>query len=217
MYCQALSGNTRVSARLQRLSSTVYHNGGLQMKDDQLMFEDRAAFRKWLDQNHQKCPGIWLVFSKDAEIKALTANEALEEALCFGWIDGQLKSLGAKEYLKRFTPRRKRSVWSERNRMLARKLITEGAMTDAGRAAIAQAQEMGTWDKPKPEPISEVQTGILTDKLSGCGIALTNFQNMSASVRRTYTAFYLAAKSEDTRKRRLEQIIERLRENKKPM
>jgi len=187
------------------------------MKDDQLVFENRAAFREWLVQNHQKSPGIWLVFSKDAEMRTLTANEALEEALCFGWIDGQLRSLGAKEYLKRFTPRRKRSVWSERNRKLAQKLTEEGAMTAAGRAAIAQAQELGTWDKPKPAPISEVQVEILTDALSGSGIALTNFLNMSASVRRTYTAFYLAAKSEDTRKRRLEQIIERLKENKKPM
>lgn len=187
------------------------------MKDDQLVFENRAAFRKWLVQYHQKSPGIWLVFSKDAEIKTLTANEALEEALCFGWIDGQLQSLGAQQYLKRFTPRRKRSVWSERNRKLAQKLTTDGAMTAAGRAAIAQAQELGTWDKRKPAPISEVRIGILTDALSGSRKALTHFLNMSVSVRRTYTAFYLAAKSEDTRKRRLEQIIERLRENKKPM
>lgn len=187
------------------------------MKDDELVFESRAAFRNWLVQNHQKSPGIWLVFSKDAEITTLTANEALEEALCFGWIDGQLQSLGAKKYLKRFTPRRTRSVWSERNRKLAQKLIEEGAMTPAGQAAIAQAKELGTWDKPKPAPISEEQVGILTEALSGSGTALTNFLNMSASVRRTYTAHYLAAKSEDTRKRRLEQIIERLKENKKPM
>jgi uncharacterized protein YdeI (YjbR/CyaY-like superfamily) len=195
----------------------LFGNGEWKMKDDQLVFENRAAFRKWLVQNHQKSPGIWLVFSKDAEIKTLTANEALEEALCFGWIDGQLQSLGAKEYLKRFAPRRKRSVWSERNRKLAQKLTKEGAMTAAGRTAIAQAQELGTWDKPKPAPISEVQIGILTDALSGSRKALTNFLNMSASVRRTYTAFYLAARNGDTRKRRLERIIERLKENKKPM
>lgn len=187
------------------------------MNDDQLVFRNRAAFRKWLDRNHQESPGIWLVFSKDASIKTLTANEALEEALCFGWIDGQLRSLGAGEYIKRFTPRRKRSVWSERNRKLAEKLTKEGAMTAAGLDAIAQARELGTWDKPKPAPISEAQIGILTDALSGSRKALTNFQNMSASVRRTYTTFYLAARSEETRKRRLEQIIERLKENKKPM
>ncbi|MDD2762372.1 MAG: YdeI/OmpD-associated family protein [Opitutaceae bacterium] len=187
------------------------------MKDDQLVFENRAAFKKWLAKNHQNSPGIWLVFGKDGKLKTLTANEALEEALCFGWIDGQFQSLGAEKYLKRFTPRRKGSVWSERNRKLAQKLIEEGAMTAAGQAAIAQAQEGGTWDRPKPAPISEVQVGILTEALSGAGKALTNFLNMSPSVRRTYTGFYLEAKKEDTRKKRLERIIERLKQNKKPM
>jgi uncharacterized protein YdeI (YjbR/CyaY-like superfamily) len=187
------------------------------MKDDQWVFENRAAFRKWLVKNHQTCPGVWLVFGKDGKLKTLTANEALEEALCFGWIDGQLQSLGGEKYLKRFTPRRKGSVWSERNRKLAQKLAAEGAMTPAGQAAIAQAQKMGTWDRSKPAPVSEAQIGILTEALSGTGKALTNFVNMSPSVRRTYTGFYLAAKKEDTRKKRLERIIERLKENKKPM
>ena len=187
------------------------------MADDRMVFESRNAFREWLAQNHQNSPGIWLVLGKCAEVKTLTANEALEEALCFGWIDGQLQSLGEKEYLKRFTPRRKRSVWSERNRKLARKLINEGVMTAAGQAAITRAQELGTWDAPKPEPVSEADVGILTEALSGSSAALTNFLSMSASVQRTYAASYLDAKSEDTRKRRLERIIERLRENRKPM
>ncbi|MFA5264806.1 MAG: YdeI/OmpD-associated family protein [Opitutaceae bacterium] len=187
------------------------------MKDDQLVFKNRAAFRKWLAKNHRNCPGIWLVFGKDCKLRTLTAHEALEEALCFGWIDGQLQSLGAEKYLKKFTPRRKGSVWSERNRELAQKLIADGTMTAAGQAAIAQAQKMGTWDRPKPTPILEAQVGILTEALSGTGQALTNFLNMSLSVRRTYTGFYLSAKMEDTRKKRLERIIERLKENKKPM
>jgi len=187
------------------------------MKDDQLVFENRAAFRKWLVKNHQKSLGIWLVFGKDGKLKTLTANGALEEALCFGWIDGQLQSLGAEKYLKRFTPRRKGSVWSERNRKLAQKQTEDGAMAAAGKAAIAQAQKMGTWDRPKPAPISEAQVRILTEALAGTGNALTNFLDMSPSIRRTYTGFYLSAKKEDTRKKRLERITERLKENKKPM
>ena len=115
------------------------------MTDDPLVFENRAAFRKWLVKNHQNSPGIWLVFGKGGKVKTLSAHEALEEALCFGWIDGRLQSLGAETYRKRFTPRRKGSVWSERNRKLAQKLIEEGAMTAAGHAAIARAQEGGTW------------------------------------------------------------------------
>jgi uncharacterized protein YdeI (YjbR/CyaY-like superfamily) len=187
------------------------------MKNDQLMFENRKAFRNWLVRNHGANPGIWLVFGKGGQVKTLTANEALEEALCFGWIDGQLQSLDAQRYLKKFTPRRKASVWSERNRKLAEKLIDEGRMTDAGHAAIARAKEKGTWDRPKPEPIKEAQIDVLTQALVGAPKALANYLNMSPSVKRTYAAGYLAAKKEDTRKKRLEWIIGRLNENKKPM
>lgn len=165
------------------------------MNDDPLVFGNRAAFRGWLVENHQKCPGIWLMLGKDAKVVTLTANEALEEALCFGWIDGQLRSLGADKYLKRFTPRRKASVWSERNRKLAEKLTEDGLMTAAGLAAIAEAHRRGAWDRPKREPISEAQVDVLTEALSGSSQALANFLRMSPSVRRTYTALYLDAKA----------------------
>lgn len=187
------------------------------MKDDHLAFENRSAFRKWLTQNHLCSPGIWMVFGKSGKLKTLAANEALEEALCFGWIDGQVQSMGAEKYLKRFTPRRKGSRWSERNRKLAQKLIEDGAMTPAGRAAIAQARKLGNWDYPEQAPISDAQVGTLTEALAGSGKALTNFLNMSPSVQRTYAAFYLDAKKDETRKTRLERIIGRLKENKKPM
>ncbi len=187
------------------------------MKNDQLLFENRESFRKWLFQNHHISPGIWLVFGKAGKLKTLTADEALEEALCFGWIDGQLKSIDDQKYLKKFTPRRKGSVWSERNRKLVKKLIENGTMTEAGQAVVDQAQKKGTWDRPRPAPISETQIETLTKALSGAEKALANFLKMPLSVKRTYTALYLDAKKEDTRKKRLEKIIERLNENKKPM
>ena len=187
------------------------------MKDDQLVFENRAAFRRWLVENHQKSPGVWLVLGQTAKVKTLTANEALEEALCLGWIDGQLRSLGTGHYLKRFTPRRPASVWSERNRKLADRLTQDGLMTAAGLAAIEEARKKGTWDRPRPGAISEAQVEELTKALSGSSKALANFLRMSPSVRRTYTGFYLDAKAEDTRRRRLARIVERLNENKKPM
>lgn len=187
------------------------------MKDEQRVFESRTAFGKWLDKNYRTSTGLWLVFGKGGRLKTLSADEALEEALCHGWIDGQLRSLGADRYVKRFTPRRKGSVWSERNRNLALKLIEAGAMEASGRAAIAQARECGTWDRPKPKPVAEAEIGILTEALSGHEKALANFLKMSPSVRRTYTKFYLATRNEDTRKKRLERIVGRLNENKKPM
>lgn len=186
------------------------------MASDELLFEDRQSFRKWLVQHHSTSTGIWLVLGKTARVTTLTANEALEEALCFGWIDGQLKSVDAHRYLKRFTPRRDRSAWSERNRKIAEKLIAQGAMSAAGHGAIARAKEHGTWNQRTSAPISEDQVAVLAEALAGTGKALTNFLNMSPSVRRTYTALYLDAKTDETRKRRLAKIVERLKANMKP-
>ena len=185
--------------------------------DEQILFPDREAFRKWLLENHNVSKGIWLVFSKAGKLKTLRADEALEESLCFGWIDGQFNSIDGAKYLKKFTPRRRGSKWSEKNRSIVNKLIENGKMTEYGMMAIKQAKREGTWDMPKQEPISGSQIEILTDALKGAEPALSNFMNMPLSVRRTYTALYLDAKKEETRIKRLEKIIERLNENKKPM
>ena len=187
------------------------------MAQERLLFATRAAFRQWLIKNHQASPGIWLVFGKGDQGKTLTANEALAEALCFGWIDGQLQSVDAQRYLKKFTPRRPASVWSARNRGLAEQLIAAGQMTAAGHAAIARAKAHGTWDAPAAAPISDAQIAVLTAALAGHEPAVTNFARMSPSVRRTYAAGYLAAKQDATRARRLAKIIARLDANLKPM
>lgn len=186
-------------------------------EDKQMSFSNRQEFREWLTQNHDKSEGIWITFSKSDKVSSIKAGEALEEAICFGWIDGQIKSLDDIKYIKKFTPRRKGSKWSEKNKGLANKLIKEGEMLQSGLAAIEQAKIDGTWDAPKAEPISDEQISILTEALKGVEPAFSNFENMSRSVKATYTAHYLSAKAEETRKRRLEQIIGRLNENKKPM
>lgn len=185
--------------------------------DEQLLFANRLEFREWLINNHNKSKGTWLVFGKTEKLRTIKPDEALEEALCFGWIDGQINSMDEEKYVKKFTPRRKGSKWSEKNRGIAAKLIEDGLMSENGFAVIEQAKKYGTWDLPKAEPIDDEQISILTEALRGSEPAFTNFQNMSRSVRRTYAAHYLNAKSDETRKRRLAQIIGRLNENKKPM
>jgi uncharacterized protein YdeI (YjbR/CyaY-like superfamily) len=107
---------------------------------EQILFLDREEFRKWLLENHHVSKGIWLVFGKAGKLKTLKPDEALEEALCFGWIDGQLSSIDDAKYLKKFTPRRKGSRWSERNRNLTSPLIENGKMTETGLTAIEQAK-----------------------------------------------------------------------------
>lgn len=185
--------------------------------EEQLTFSNRMEFREWLTKNHASNKGIWLVFGKAGHVNTVKPEEALEEALCFGWIDGLLKSVDETRYIKKFTPRKKDSKWSEKNRNTAMQLVEKGQMTDAGLAAIEQAKRLNNWDVPKQEPLTEEQIAILAEALKGYEPAYSNFMKMSFSVRRTYTLLFLDAKSEATKKKRLEQIVGRLNENKKPM
>jgi uncharacterized protein YdeI (YjbR/CyaY-like superfamily) len=122
--------------------------------ENELFFRDREEFRKWLCENHDKSSGIWMVFGKAKDLVTIKAEEALEEALCFGWIDGQINSIDQEKYLKRFTPRRKGSNWSEKNRKTAEMLISSGRMTESGFNAIAEAKRTGKWDVPKADPLT---------------------------------------------------------------
>lgn len=157
------------------------------------------------------------MFSKNACIKTLKASEALEEALCFGWIDGQMQSIDETKYLKYFASRRKGSKWSEKNKSLVKELEAKGLMTDFGRDKIEEAKKNGMWDVPKPEPISDEQVQMLIELIKDIEPAYTNFNSMSQSVRRNYTGLYFDAKSDNAKKRRLEKIIDRLNLNLKPM
>jgi len=184
---------------------------------EQILFETRIDFRNWLNDNCTTSSGVWLVFSKHSSIKTLKANEALEEALCFGWIDGQMQSIDEMKYLKYFSSRRKGSKWSEKNKNLAKELEANGLMTDFGRAKIEEAKKNGIWNASKPEPITDNQVQMLAELINDIEPAYTNFNSMSPSVRRNYTGLYFDAKSDDAKKRRLEKIIDRLNLNLKPM
>ena len=183
----------------------------------ELMFPTRTEFRNWLTENCTTSQGVWLIFSKQPGIKTLKASEALEEALCFGWIDGQMQSIDDIKYIKYFSSRRNGSKWSEKNKKLVIELENKGLMTDYGRIKVEDAKKSGIWDAPKPELISEEQINALSELIKGIEPAFTNFMSMAPSVRRTYTGLYFDAKSDDAKKRRLEKIIGRLNQNLKPM
>jgi uncharacterized protein YdeI (YjbR/CyaY-like superfamily) len=185
--------------------------------EEQLLFADREAFRQWLVENHHVNKGFWMVLGKTSQLKTLTADEALEEALCFGWIDGLIKSVDETKYIKKFTPRRKGSNWSDRNKEIAGKLMACGKMTEHGMKFVEEAKKSGEWQKPKREKVTDNQVEILVKALNGAEPALSNFLKMTPSIRRTYTGFYLDAKNEEVRINRLKKLIERLNENKKPM
>ena len=191
------------------------------MKEERLKdvfeFPDRESFRQWLHDNCLSSPGVWLLFGKSGGPKTIKANEALEEALCFGWIDGQMQSIDEKTYKKYFSMRRENSNWSEKNKALAEKLEEQGIMTDYGRAKIDEAKKTGQWDAPKPTAITEEQTAQVSDLLREHEPAYTNFLAMSPSVKKTYTRAYFDAKTDAGRDKRLSWMIERLNKNLKPM
>lgn len=182
-----------------------------------IKFSNREEFRKWLNDNCLSDGGVWLLFGKPGGPVTLKANETLEEALCFGWIDGQMQRIDDKSYKKYFSLRRKNSKWSEKNKALALRLEKRGVMTDYGRAKIEEARKNGQWDAPKAPVVTEEQIALLTALLEGHEPACANFRAMPLSVKRTYTRAYLDAKTEKGRSSRLSWMIGRLNENLKPM
>lgn len=184
---------------------------------DIMEFADRAAFREWLTQHCTSSAGVWLLFGKSGGPKTIKAGEALEEALCFGWIDGQMQSIDDKTYQKYFSMRREKSKWSEKNKALVKSLEERGLMTDYGRKKIEEAKQNGQWDAPKAMAVTEEQIAMLLSLLQGHEPACTNFQAMSPSVKKTYTRAYFDAKTDDGRKKRIAWIVDRLNKNLKPM
>lgn len=182
-----------------------------------LTFATRDDFRAWLAANAETSEGVWLVFGKTKTAAKLTANDALEEALCFGWIDGQMKSVDETCYHKYFARRRTKSPWSEKNKQLTDKLRAEERMTPLGEKAIETAKHNGTWNAPKREPITGEQIAMFTEKLAGFSPAYENFTQMSPSVQTAYTGRYFSFKTEEARQRDLLKIVERLNNNLKPM
>lgn len=189
------------------------------MKADilKLLFATRSDFRAWLYENAQTSGGVWLVFGKSKSVVTLTANDALEEALCFGWIDGQMQSVDDDTYIKYFKQRSDTSKWSEKNKSLIPKLESRGLMTDLGRVKIEIAKQNGNWDSPKVEPITEGQVQNFEALLKSHKTAWANFEKMPRSSRTAYTASYIYTKTEDGKQKRLNTIIERLNLNLNPM
>jgi uncharacterized protein YdeI (YjbR/CyaY-like superfamily) len=183
----------------------------------QMQFTSSEDFRAWLVENCLSDDGIWLVFGKEGGPKTLTANEALEEALCFGWIDSQIKSIDDKTYLKYFAQRRKKTEWSAKNINLVELLEVSGRMTNYGRAKIEEAKQNNCFQAKKRLEITDNHIEQFINEIKDIEPAYSNFLVMSPSVKRIYTGHYLDTKTEQARINRLHKIIERLNQNLKPM
>lgn len=177
----------------------------------ELILLDAAAWRAWLGSRHEE-PDVWLVLAKKGhtEPTALTYDEALDEALCHGWIDGQVRRRDERTYLQRFTPRRSRSQWSERNVEKVERLLSEGRMHPAGVAAVAQANAQGSWDAAYPGQASIDVPADLAEAMAAEPAAQATFESLSSQNR--YSVLYRihSAKRSDTRTRRIKQFVEML-------
>ncbi|MBN2337187.1 MAG: YdeI/OmpD-associated family protein [Acidobacteria bacterium] len=185
---------------------------------NRMLFTNRAEFRTWLTKNALADQGVWLIFGKSARVETIRADEALEEALCFGWIDGQIRSVDNDTYVKYFKQRDVASHWSDKNKGLVRKLESLGLMTDFGRTKIEIARQNGRWTAPKPGALTDDQARSFEDMLKPHAIACANFMKMAPSARKTYAkSYFLGAKTDEGRHKRFAAIIERLELNLNPM
>jgi uncharacterized protein YdeI (YjbR/CyaY-like superfamily) len=177
---------------------------------------NRAEWRRWLKTHHAREHEVWLIYYKKHTAKAtISYRESVEEALCFGWIDGLKKRIDDERYAHRFTPRRAKSKWSPLNISLAQELIASKKMTRAGLAAFEQrrnyeeaflkTREAGTTRLP-PE-IEKI--------LKANHAAWENFNRLAPGYRKQYTGWLCSAKKPETRERRLKEAIRLLKQNKK--
>jgi uncharacterized protein YdeI (YjbR/CyaY-like superfamily) len=174
----------------------------------ELMVADHTAWREWLDVNHDGV-GVWLVLAKKGvtEPTRLTYDEALDEALCHGWIDGQVRRRDDLTYRQRFTPRRARSSWSQRNVGLIERLSGEGRMHHAGLAAVESAKQDGRWDTAYAGQATIEVPADLTAALVAQPTALAMFETLSSQNRYAVLHRIGQAKRTDTRARRIERFV----------
>lgn len=179
-------------------------------------FADRHVWRTWLVENHATAKEIWLVFyKKHVKKPGLAYEEAIEEALCFGWIDGLLKRIDDEKHTIRFSPRRKNSIWSERNKQRVRKMIQEGRMTEVGLAKVAEAKANGQWDKAAQREDATCVPSELAAALAKDKRARRNFERLAPSYCKQFIYWVASAKREETGRRRVAEAVALLAQDKR--
>lgn len=184
---------------------------------EELLVPDAAALRAWLEENHATSPGAWLVLhKKGGSVTTVTWSQAVDELLCFGWIDGQARARDDASSLQRITPRRPRSPWSARNVANVERLEAEGRMHDAGRAQVRAAQADGRWDlaysgapeAPLPEDLA---AALAADPRAQAWFGVLTSTNRVAVVHAV-----ASARRADTRARRIATFVADLAEGRTP-
>jgi len=181
------------------------------MEYPQRTFTRAECWETWLEQHHRSAPGVWLKLAKkNSPLKTVSYLEAVEVALCFGWIDGQVRSLGAEAYQQKFTPRRPRSLWSKINCARAEALIACGRMREAGLQEIERARRDGRWEAAYDSPATVEVPDDLRTALESCLTACLRFKQLPAQQRYSALHQIQIARRSDTRARRIRLLVESL-------
>lgn len=181
------------------------------------IFETREEWRRWLEANHMSSKGTWVVyFKKYSKIPTINYNEAVEEALCFGWIDSKIRTIDALRYKQVFTPRNPKSMWSELNKQRIEKMTGESKMMPAGIKAVEEGKRNGQWektymDKEPPKMPEDLKTALMKNPQ-----AWGNFNNFAPSYRATYIIWVTFAKRLETRQNRIRKVVDYATKNVKP-
>jgi uncharacterized protein YdeI (YjbR/CyaY-like superfamily) len=181
-----------------------------------LDFRSAAEWRRWLERNHAQSRGEWVYMYKKSARSGLRYQDALDEALCFGWIDGQIKAVDEDRFRQRWTPRRRGSVWSQVNKDKVKRLTAEGRMTEPGLAAVKEARRAGTWQAAYTNRREDRIPADLARALRAEPEAWRNFSSFARTYRSMYVGWVKDAKRPETRARRIEAVVRRARENRKP-
>jgi uncharacterized protein YdeI (YjbR/CyaY-like superfamily) len=181
-----------------------------------MLFEDQAAWAVWLEQHHTVSRGVWLRHAKKAaDLTSVSYAEALDTALCYGWIDGQKKSYDDSSWLQKWTPRGARSIWSKINREKALKLIESGAMQPAGLAHVERAKQDGRWEAAYDSHSSATVPDDFQAALDGNAAAKAFFATLNSTNRYAILFRIQTAKKPETRAKRIGDFIGMLERQEK--
>ena len=176
----------------------------------------RQEWRAWLEKNHATEKEVWLIyFKKHTGKPRISYDDAVEEALCFGWIDSIVNKTDEEKYCQKFTPRKEKSSWSELNKKRVEMLIKQGRMTGAGLAKVETAKKNGTWDKILTSKMTFDIPVELEEALSTDAKAREFFSNLSPSYRKQYTGWIAGVKRKETREKRAAEAVKLLNKNQK--
>lgn len=183
----------------------------------ELYFTSRKEWRTWLETNHSVSEGVWLIYYKKASGKPrIKYEDAVEEALCFGWIDGKIKKINEDYFIQRFTPRRPGSRWSKYNIERVKRLIDNGMMKPEGLRAyeeVLRKPGLAYDNRTDEDPV--IPDDLMASLKNNCQ-AFDNFMKFSVSTRRLYISWLCDAKRETTRQSRILKVVEFSEQNRKP-